>query len=76
MNKYLKKYFVGFKNFLYLSVLINNLVMSKYKARVPKTNKDKLTAQDIKEEKQFFKIAIILTIVVIGIIYFLISKLA
>ena len=32
--------------------------MSKYKAKVPKTSKDKINAQDLKDEKQFFKVAI------------------
>ena len=43
--------------------------MAKYKARVPKTSKDKLTAQDLNDEKQFFKVAIIVTVVVILLIY-------
>lgn len=46
--------------------------MSKYKVKAsPK--RDKLTAQDAVEEKQFFKWAIIVTIIVIAIIYFLMT---
>ena len=42
--------------------------MSKYKIKAsPK--KESLTAQDIKEEKKFFQVAIIVTLVVIGLIY-------
>jgi|JI7StandDraft_1071085.scaffolds.fasta_scaffold12209_1 RsiW-degrading membrane proteinase PrsW (M82 family) len=42
--------------------------MSKYKVKAsPK--KDVLSSQDAKEEKQFFRIAIIVTIVVIVLIY-------
>lgn len=44
--------------------------MSKYKARVaPK--REKLSSQDAAEEKQFFKWAIIITVAVIVLIYFL-----
>ena len=42
--------------------------MSKYKIKAsPK--KESLTAQDIKEEKKFFQVAIIVTLVVIELIY-------
>jgi hypothetical protein len=42
--------------------------MSKYKAKLsPK--REKLTAQDAADEKQFFKWAIIITIAIIALIY-------
>ncbi|HRO07997.1 MAG TPA: hypothetical protein PK611_04990 [Saprospiraceae bacterium] len=43
--------------------------MSKYKAKVPKKSNDKLTAQDLKDEKQFFKVAIIATLIIILVIW-------
>jgi hypothetical protein len=44
--------------------------MSKYKLKAsPK--KEVLSAQDAKDEKNFFKVAIIVTIVVIGLVYLL-----
>lgn len=44
------------------------IVMSKYKVKAsPK--KEVLSAQDAKDEKQFFRVAIIVTIVVIALIY-------
>ncbi|MBK8626552.1 MAG: hypothetical protein IPN86_24045 [Saprospiraceae bacterium] len=42
--------------------------MSKYKVKAS-PRKEALSAQDIKEEKKFFKVAIIVTLVVIGLIY-------
>jgi hypothetical protein len=42
--------------------------MSKYKIKAsPK--KEALSAQDIQEEKKFFKVAIIVTLIVIGLVY-------
>jgi len=43
--------------------------MSKY--RVKSTPKQQISsAKDIKEERQFFKIAILITVVLLAIIYF------
>lgn len=47
--------------------------MSKYKAKVPKTSKDKITEQDLKEERQFYKIAIITTVIIIILIYLFVN---
>lgn len=54
---------------LYLSALIKKFkAMSKYKVKAsPK--KEALSAQDIQEEKKFFKVAIIVTLVVIVLVY-------
>lgn len=48
-------------------------IMSKYKAKVPKTSKDKITEQDLKEERQFYKIAIITTVIIIILIYLFVN---
>jgi hypothetical protein len=50
--------------------------MSKYKAKVPKTSKDKINAQDLKDEKQFFKVAIIATVIIIILIYLFVTYLS
>ncbi len=42
--------------------------MSKYRVK-PSPKKQALSAQDIKDEKQFMKVAVIVTVVIIGIIY-------
>ncbi len=42
--------------------------MSKYRVK-PTPKKQALSVQDIKDEKKFMKVAIIVTIAVIGIIY-------
>ncbi len=42
--------------------------MSKYRVK-SSPKKDTLSAQDAKEEQKFFKVAIIVTLVIIGLIY-------
>jgi len=42
--------------------------MSKYRSKQSK-RKDSLSAQEIKEEKKFFQIAIIVTVIIILIIW-------
>ena len=47
--------------------------MSKFRARTtPK--KDKLTAEDLQQERKFFKIAILVTVVLIILIYLIYSN--
>lgn len=46
----------------------NLIIMSKYKVKhSPK--RDIQSAEEVKEEKQFFKVAIIVTIIIIALIY-------
>ncbi len=42
--------------------------MSKYKVK-PSPKKEKLTVQDQKEEKQFFKVAIVVTLIAILLVW-------
>lgn len=47
--------------------------MSKYRVRTsPK--KEKLTAEDLKQERKFFKIAILVTVILIILIYIIYSN--
>ncbi len=48
--------------------------MSKYKIK-PTPKKEILSSQDAKDEKQFFKVAIVVTLVVIIVIYFIFNYL-